>query len=65
MGYSLYHTERMSSMIPVHTIRLDSNPSCHLLEIHGLLRFNGGENPTTLGEEETHGRKNYSDILPV
>ena len=31
-----------------------SNPSCHLLAFHGILRFNEGENTTTLGEEEPH-----------
>ena len=41
------------------------NPSCHLLAFHGILRFNEDEISTTLGKEEPHGRKNYSDILLV
>jgi hypothetical protein len=42
-----------------------SNPSCYLLEIHELLRSNEGASWISLGEEEAHGRDDYSDILPV
>jgi hypothetical protein len=41
------------------------NPSCYLLEIHELLRSNEGASWISLGEEEAHGRDDYSDILPV
>jgi hypothetical protein len=44
---------------------LFSNPSCYLLEIHELLRSNEGKDRIALGEEEAHGRQNYSDILPL
>jgi hypothetical protein len=42
-----------------------SNLSCYLLEIHEFLRSNEGEISIALDEEKTHGRQNYSDILPV
>jgi hypothetical protein len=41
------------------------NPSCDLLEIHALLRSNEGWNSIAPGEEEAHGRENYSDVLSV
>jgi NDP-sugar pyrophosphorylase family protein len=41
------------------------NPSCYLLEIHELLRFNEGEMQKSPDEEEAHGRDHYSDVLPV
>ena len=49
----------------IHSIMSYNNPSCHLLAFHGILRFNEDEISTTLGKEEPHGRKNYSDILLV
>jgi hypothetical protein len=42
-----------------------SNPSCDLLEIHELLRSNAGWKSIAPGEEEAHGRENYSDLLSV
>jgi hypothetical protein len=51
--------------LPRHIEFLYSNPSCYLLEIHELLRSNEGEISIALGEEEAHGRQNYSDVLPV
>ena len=49
----------------VVVLSTENNPSCYLLEIHELLRFNEGEISLALGQEEAHGRKNYSDVLPV
>jgi hypothetical protein len=41
------------------------NPSCYLLDIHELLRSHEGWNRKRPGEEEAHGRANYSDVLPM
>ena len=42
-----------------------NNPSCDLLDIHELLRSHAGWHRKRPGEEEAHGRANYSDVLPV
>ncbi len=59
-GVAVLTPDQLHDMDPYY-----GNPSCYLLEIHGLLRFNEGDNSIPLGEEETHGRQNYSDLLYV